>query len=122
MPRLVGSEYAAYYELFGRLVEGRLVLVDADPPRSVRFEANGMGIRAWYMTSFAESLAGTQLTVVGDYDVPIRILPKIADRLFVERTIQRQIHAAHKALLELCLRENRRLDPQTAEPAVDLAG
>jgi hypothetical protein len=117
MPRLVGSEYAAHYELFGRVVEGRLVLVGADPPRSVRFEANGLGIRAWYMTSFAPSALGSRLTVVGDYDVPIRILPKIADRLFVERTIQRQIDAAHQALLELCWREHRRL-PQPVVPPI----
>ena len=40
----------------------KVLLVDADPPRSVRFEANGMGVRAWYMTSFAPTPAGARLT------------------------------------------------------------
>src|SRR5438045_3718611 len=75
LPTLLSAAYAAYCGLFGRRLQGKVVLVHADPPRSVRLEANGMGVRAWYVTSFAPTPAGTRLTVVGDYDVPIRILP-----------------------------------------------
>ena len=104
-PELVGSEWAASWEFLGRRSAGSLRLVEADPPHSVRFEANGMGIRVWYDTSFTQTPAGTTVRVVGDYDVPDGILPMLVDKLFIERSIQRQIDGAHAALRELCCRE-----------------
>ena len=102
---LTGSEWAGTWEFLGRRVEGVFRIVEADRPHSVRFEASGMGARVWYDASFTPTAIGTLLRVVGDYDVPDGILPKLADRLFVERSIQRQIDVAHRALVALCLRD-----------------
>jgi hypothetical protein len=104
-PGLIGSEWGGTWEFLGRRANGVFRLVEADPPHAVRFEVTGMGARVWYDTSFTPSAAGTIVRVVGDYDLPEGILPKIVDRLFVERGIQRQIDNAHLALVELCRRQ-----------------
>jgi hypothetical protein len=104
-PAYAGSEWVATWEFLGRRIEGTFRVVEADPPHSVRFEASGTGVTLWYHTSFTLSAGGTELRAVGDYDMPDGLLPRIADRLFVERSIQREIDAAHVALLALCRRE-----------------
>jgi hypothetical protein len=101
-PRLTGSEYVTSYDLFGRSIEGRLHLVAADPPNAARYEAEGGGVRVWYATSFRSTRTGTHIEVTGDYELPQRVLPRIIDRLFVERSIQREIDAAHQRLRALC--------------------
>ncbi len=103
-PAIVGSRYVAVYEFFGRTLEGRFEIVAADPPRSVRIEADGAGVRVWYATTFTATPGGTLIEVVGDYDLPDGLLPRVADRLFVERAIQRQIDGAHQSLRELAAR------------------
>jgi uncharacterized protein YndB with AHSA1/START domain len=101
-PRLTGSEYVTSYDLFGKSIEGRLRLVAADPPNVARYEADGGGVRVWYATSFRSTSSGTRIDVTGDYELPHRVLPRIIDRLFVERSIQREIDAAHQRLRALC--------------------
>jgi hypothetical protein len=104
-PDLAGSEWTATWEFLGRRVHGVFRIIEADPPYSVRFEAAGMGIRVWYATSFTPSARGTVVRVVGDYDLPDGFLPKIVDRMFVERGIQRQIDGAHATLKALVTRD-----------------
>jgi hypothetical protein len=99
---LVGSQYEMTYLLLGRALRGRLRLVEADPPRAVRFEADGGGIRVWYLTMFRPTERGTAIDVTGDYDLPDRLLERVADRLGVQRVIQHQIDGAHEALRKLC--------------------
>jgi len=103
LPNLVGSEWNATWTFLGRRLSGLFRLIEADPPHSVRFEASGMGIRVWYDTSFTSSRGGTVVRVVGDYDVPDGFVPKLVDRLFMERGIQRQIDNAHDAFVALCV-------------------
>jgi hypothetical protein len=103
-PELIGSEWSATWGFLGRSASGVFRLVEADPPHAVRFEASGMGIRVWYDTSFTPTRAGTTVRVVGDYDVPDGILPRLVDHLFMERSIQRQIDNAHDAFVALCVR------------------
>jgi hypothetical protein len=99
---LVGSEYDVTYRVLGLTFQGRLRLVDADPPRSVRYEAEGGGFRVWYMTVFRPSERGTLIDVAGDYDVPNTVLARVADRIGLEGAIQRQIDHAHAALVDVC--------------------
>jgi hypothetical protein len=102
LPGLVGSEWTASWQIVGISVHGTLRLVEADPPHSVRFEAGGGGVRAWYDTSFvATESGGTRLMVAGDYDLPAGLLGRIADRIVVESIIRRQIDGAHAELVEL---------------------
>ena len=101
--RLVGDEYDACYRLLGQEFHGSFRIIDADPPWSLTTEAGGSGIRVWYVTRFAPTSAGgTRVTVEGDYDLPEGIVPRIADRLFIERAIDRDIEGAHATFASLC--------------------
>jgi hypothetical protein len=53
--------------------------------------------------------------VDGDYDVPANALGRLADRLFVERAVQRDVEYAHANLKALCELAG------AATPAVDLS-
>ncbi len=104
-PGLVGDEYDACYRLLGQEFHGRFRIVEAEPPVSLMTEASGSGIRVWYITRFAPVAEGPRVTVLGDYDLPEGILPRIADRLFLERSIDRDIEGAHDSFAALCERE-----------------
>jgi hypothetical protein len=109
---LVGREYAAIYKIVGREFEGIFRVVDADPPRSVRVEAIGVGgIRVWYATTFRPSARGTAVEVVGDFDVPVALLPGL-QRLVLERMINVDIERSHAALADLCEREATNSPPE----------
>ena len=91
-------------------------IIDADPPWSLTTEAGGSGIRVWYVTRFAPSSAGgTVVSVEGDYDLPEGIVPRIADRLFIERAIDRDIEAAHATFASLCEAVARQLSADEHE-------
>ncbi|HEY3523120.1 MAG TPA: SRPBCC family protein [Candidatus Limnocylindrales bacterium] len=99
------AAYAATYEIFGRRFDGRFDVVEVDRPRLIRVEALGAsGIAAWYLTSFREAGAGTLVHVVGDYELPSRLLPEV-QRFIVERVIARDIARAHESLVDLVDRE-----------------
>jgi hypothetical protein len=95
------ATYAATYEIFGRRFDGRFDLVEVDRPRLVRVEARGgSGIEVWYVTSFREVAGGTRVEVVGDYELPSRLLPEV-QRFIVDRVIARDIRRAHQSLADL---------------------
>jgi hypothetical protein len=101
-PSLVGRTYDATYRFLGISYTGSLRVRDADPPRSVTYEASGSGITVWYTTTFASLDDRTAVTVQGDYDLPTSLLTKIADRLHLERAIGRDIERANATYVELC--------------------
>jgi uncharacterized protein YndB with AHSA1/START domain len=102
-----GSEYVARYRIAGRTLEGRFTVVAADPPRSVRVEAKGVGgIRVWYAASFVATASGTVVHVEGDYDLPAKLLPNVAHAV-LQAAIRREIDRAHARLVELSLQERR---------------
>ena len=101
-PPLIGRTYDATYRFLGMAYTGSFRVRDADPPRSVTYEAFGSGITVWYTTTFASLGDQTSVTVQGDYDLPSSILTKIADRLHLERAIGRDIERANAAFVRLC--------------------
>ena len=112
-PPLVGRTYDATYRFLGLAYTGSLRVRDADPPRSVTYEASGSGITVWYTTTFAALDDRTSITVQGDYDLPSSLLTKIADRLHLERAIGRDIERANAAFVRL----GEALEPQQLRPA-----
>jgi hypothetical protein len=112
----VRVEYAAAYDLLGRTIEGRLRIVDASPPQAVRVEAEGMGVRVWYVTTFQQTASGTRVEVAGDYDLPRRIGPAAVSRLVIERKIAQDVDRAHSRLLELCVGESARAASGVSAP------
>jgi hypothetical protein len=101
-PPLIGRAYDATYRFLGMAYTGSFRMRDADPPRSVTYEAFGSGITVWYTTSFTSLGDRTSVMVQGDYDLPSSILTKIADRLHLERAIGRDIERANAAFVRLC--------------------
>jgi hypothetical protein len=101
-PPLIGRTYDATYRFLGMAYTGTFRMRDADPPRSVTYEAFGSGITVWYTTSFTSLGDRTSVMVQGDYDLPSSILTKIADRLHLERAIGRDIERANAAFVRLC--------------------
>ena len=120
VPDLIGNEYLARYKIVGQLVQGRFRVVDAERPTYLRMEAHGLGIRLWYASTFTRTSIGTRLDVEVDYDVPPNALAQLADRLFIERAVQRDVDYAHQNLKALCetLAETA---PQVDVPAVSPA-
>jgi hypothetical protein len=112
-PPLVGRTYDATYRFLGIPYTGSLRVRDAEPPRTVTYEASGSGITVWYTTTFASLDDRTSITVQGDYDLPSSLLTKIADRLHLERAIGRDIERANGAFVRLC----ETLEPQQLRPA-----
>jgi hypothetical protein len=99
-----GSEYEACYSFLGRTIRGRFRVLAADPPNSVACEAEGSGLSVWYTTRFAPDKGGTRVHVQGDYDLPDGLVPRIADRLGLERAIGHDIDRANASYRDLCIR------------------
>ena len=112
-PPLVGRTYDATYRFLGIAYTGSYRVLDADPPRSVTYEASGSGITVWHTTTFGSLGERTSVTVQGDYDLPSSILTRIADRLHLERAIGRDIERANATYVRLCetLADEARLRP-----------
>lgn len=98
----VGDEYEASYSFLGRRFVGRFRILAAHPPHSVAMEAEGSGISVWYITRFLPEGDATRVAVEGDYDLPEGLIPRIADRLLIERAIARDIDRANEAYRLLC--------------------
>jgi hypothetical protein len=95
------AAYGATYEIFGRRFEGRFDVVEVERPSFVRVEATSTsGIAVWYVTSFRDTPDGTVVEVVGDYDLPSRLLPEV-QRFIIDRVIARDIRRAHRTLTDL---------------------
>jgi hypothetical protein len=107
-PGVVGSQYEASYELFGHAIEGRFRIVEAAPPEWLRVEAKGVGgTKVWYVTSFTDGgLPSTVVNVLGDFDLPARLLPGM--NVGLEKIIGQQIDRSHRSLRSLCAQEWRR--------------
>ena len=99
---LLGRSYTAAYRFLGRTYTGSFRVRDADPPRSVTYEASGSGITVWYTTTFEPHHGQTEVSIRGDYELPSAILERIADRLHLERAIGRDIERANAAYRLLC--------------------
>ena len=115
-PDLIGNEYLARYKVVGAIVQGRFRIVDAERPTYLRVEAQAPGMRLWYATTFTRTSTGTRLDVDGDYDVPPNSLAQLADRLFVERAVQRDVDHAHANLKALC--EGLARSPEAADVSI----
>jgi hypothetical protein len=114
---IVGNEYEASYAFLGRHFRGRFRVLAADPPSSVVVEATGSGVQVWYRTTFTEAGGATLVTVKGDYALPDGLIPRMADRLFLERAINRDIERANEAFVALCAAWIRRNAPPGAARA-----
>ncbi|HJW21094.1 MAG TPA: SRPBCC family protein [Candidatus Limnocylindrales bacterium] len=104
-PLGVGTKLHSTMQILGRRTEGTSEIVKFDPPRVIEFKGTsveGGSLRVLYrLTPLGTS---TDCEIEYEYEPTMGILGQIADRLFVERAVERDIdHSIEnfKALVEL---------------------
>ena len=100
----VGTRIHEEMRLMGRKIEGWDEVVEVDRPRLWKIatpEGGGMKGTATYRLTPAGT--GTNFEGEGDYELPMGVLGQVADRLFVDRAMERQMRHAlenFKAIVE----------------------
>ncbi len=99
----VGARYTSVSKLVGRPIQGQWEVTQAEPQRllEVTGTAPGGG-RAVVRTTFAAADGATDLTILFDYELPGGFLGDFANRLFVERAVEREIRHSSENFKALC--------------------
>ena len=91
-PDRVGTRIHAIMRFLGRTMEGWGELVEVDPPRLFRIAGTSTeGGRLDVAYRLTPAGTGTDLVIEADYELPAGIFGKLADRLFVERAVERDL-------------------------------
>jgi uncharacterized protein YndB with AHSA1/START domain len=91
-PMTLGSTYTAVTKLLGRHLDIRYEITEIDSPRlltAVGTASNGG--RVLLRTRLTPAASGTDAELEVDYDLPIGFLGEIADKLFVEQAMERDM-------------------------------
>src|SRR3954470_23661370 len=99
---VLGREYDVVYPFLGSEWHGRLRILTAEPGRCVAVEVEGPGFTVWWVTTFARERGGTLVRVNGDYELPQSLMVRVADRVWIEGEIGRDIARANAAYRALC--------------------
>jgi uncharacterized membrane protein len=102
-PGEVGFAYTGIYRALGRRIESRSRITRAEFPRLLEEKGSGPGGGALTVSNMLEAKpdGGTDLTFELDYDLGASFLAGIADRLLLERAIERDIRHSAENLKEL---------------------
>lgn len=99
----VGSKILTSTLFMGRKMESWDEIVEVARPRLLKMQSEGSGFKGTTTYRLTPAGQGTDLVVESDYEVPMGFLGHVADRLFLEKAMERQMrHAGEnmKALLE----------------------
>jgi uncharacterized membrane protein len=103
-PDQVGASFTAPYRIAGRELEVHWTVTRVDKPRSIELTGTtDRGGHALTTTRMEPLAGGTQVEVELDYELPGGFAGGVADRLFIERAMDRQIRHSNenfKALVE----------------------
>ncbi len=88
-PDEVGTKFNGVVKLLGRKMEGWGEVTGVDRPRYLEIAGKGSGGTTKTVYRFTEVEAGTDATLELDYELPAGLFGKVADKLFVERSIER---------------------------------
>jgi uncharacterized protein YndB with AHSA1/START domain len=98
-----GTRVLTVMQFMGRPMESWLEVVEVERPRLLRFRSEGAGFHGTATYRLTPSGTGTDLVAESDYEVPAGFLGHVADRLFLEKSMERGMrHAGEnmKAILE----------------------
>lgn len=103
-PGQVGSSFDTVMKVLGRPIEGHIEVTELERPRLVTLvgSAPGGGKLTW-TTRYTPAGTGTDSETEVDYELPAGFLGEMADKLFAERAIEREMkHSTEnfKALVE----------------------
>jgi carbon monoxide dehydrogenase subunit G len=98
----VGSAYDAISKVYGRRIEGRWEVTEVTPLRRIVQRGSGAGGASATVNGTIEpSGAGTRAAVEVDYQLPAGFLGEVANRLFIERSVERDVRHTLENLKEL---------------------
>jgi uncharacterized membrane protein len=99
----VGSSYVSVLKLGGRRLEGRWEVSRVETPRVLEFTGTAPGGgRATTKNRFESAGGGTDLTIEIEYDLPGGFVGGMADKLFVERAIERDVKHSVENFKAIC--------------------
>jgi ligand-binding SRPBCC domain-containing protein len=104
----VGASYTAMLKLGGRPLETRWEVSRVEKPTLLELTASTpKGGRATSITTFESAGQGTDMTIEVDYELPGGFVGGMADKLFVERAIERDIKHSMENFKAICEAEVR---------------
>jgi uncharacterized membrane protein len=99
----VGSSYVSVLKLAGRRLDGRWEVSRVESPRVLEFAGTAPGGgRATSKNRFEPAGDGTDLTIEIDYELPGGFVGGMADKLFVERAIERDVKHSVENFKAIC--------------------
>jgi uncharacterized protein YndB with AHSA1/START domain len=99
----VGSSYVSVLKLGGRPLEGRWEVSRVEAPRLLELTGTAPGGgRATATNRFESAGGGTDVTIEIDYELPGGFFGGMADKLFVERAIERDAKHSVENFKAIC--------------------
>jgi uncharacterized membrane protein len=101
-PEQVGTKFHTFMKVLGRRIEGSMEVVEVEKPRLLKL--SGTGIEGGKLTMLYRLMpagTGTDFEIEADYELPAKILGQIADKLFVERSVERDLRHSIENFKEL---------------------
>jgi uncharacterized protein YndB with AHSA1/START domain len=103
-----GASYVSVLKLGGRRLESRWEVSRAERPHVLEFTGTAPGGgQATARNRFEPANGGTDITIELDYEFPGGFVGGVADRLFVERAIDRDIKHSVENFKAICEAEAR---------------
>ena len=99
----VGASYVAILRLGGRRLDTHWEVSKVERPRLLELAATAPGGgHATSTTTFEPAGGGTDITIEADYELPGGFVGGVADKLFVERAIERDIKHSIENFKAIC--------------------
>lgn len=99
----VGASYIAMLKLGGRQLETRWEVTKVEKPKLLEQTASSpRGGQATSTTTFEPAGGGTDITIEVDYELPGGFVGGMADKLFVERAIERDVKHSIENFKAIC--------------------
>lgn len=99
----VGSSYVSVLKLGGQTLESRWEVTRVDRPRVIEFTGTAPGGgRATAKDRFEPSGGGTDITIEVEYELPGGFVGSMANKLFVERAIERDVKHSVENFKAIC--------------------
>lgn len=99
----VGASYVSVLKLGGRPLEGRWEVSRVESPRLLEYTGTAPGGgRATATNRFEPAGGGTDVSIEIDYELPGGFVGGLADKLFVERSIERDVKHSVENFKAIC--------------------
>ena len=90
-PDQVGSKMHGVMKLLGRKLEGWGEVIEVERPRLLRIDGSGSGGTVTTAYRFSPTETGTDAELQVDYELPAGLFGKAVDKLFVQRSVERDL-------------------------------